>query len=481
MLNSLDLRYGQCEPSPGILAARESLIEFMLYDGKGEWQREPHLDLLCGKLQLALEGKIKRLMVFMPPRHGKSQVCSKKGPAWFLGKHPNKSVIMSSYSADLALDFSVIARNTLIDSYEIFPGSKIDPTARAKARWSIDGYPEGGLFAAGVGGPITGRGANVAIIDDPFKNFEEAQSDTVRKSVWQWYRSTLRTRLAPGGVIILIMTRWHEDDLAGRLLNEMESDGEKWEVISLPGIAEDDDVLGRTKGEPLSPRFPIEELLATKSALGPYLFGALYQQRPRPEEGNYFKAKWMVDSQSSVVSMVNSWKKDKVFVPIYAAMDLAIGEKENNDWNAIPVGGVTPGGEKFLCEVDRFRADTFGIVNHIIDIVDRWRPLLFVFENEKILKVIWPLVIKEAKQKGLTINYKHLTPINDKVTRARIPQGQLRMGEWIFPKTAPWYEEFEEEMLGFPNSKWDDQVDGFSMLSRMIADNPYEFDGMNLS
>ena len=298
LLNRLDYNV-----SPEVEKARASLLGFMEYEGRGEWQREPHLELLCNKLEQVMLGLVPRLMVFMPPRHGKSQICSKKCPAYYLGKNPGHSIILTSYSADLAFDFSTIARDTLMKERAIFPDVTVNKSSRAKKRWTIEGHYDSGLIAAGAGGPITGRGGNIAIIDDPFKNWEEAQSSTVRESIWNWYRSTLRTRLAPGGAIILIMTRWHEDDLAGRLLAEMDAGtGEKWDIVSLPAIAEGADALNRKEGEALSPRFPISELNSTKQALGSYLFNALYQQRPRPEDGDYFKKNWLVDVDMASLS-----------------------------------------------------------------------------------------------------------------------------------------------------------------------------------
>ena len=451
----------------------ERLIDYMEYEGKGAWQPEPHLELLCEKLEAVARGEIKRLMVFMPPRHGKSQVCSKKFPPWYLRKYPDRYIMITSYSADLAFDFSRIARNTIQDEREIFPNINVNQQARAVKHWTLEGEL-GGLIAAGVGGPITGRGAHVAIIDDPFKNYEEAASETVRESVWQWYRSTLRTRLAPGGAIVLIMTRWQQDDLAGRLLEEVKTgDGEKWEVVSLPGIAEDGDQLGRHEGEALSPRFPIEELLTIKKALGGYLFGSLYQQNPRAKEGNYFKDHWFIDS-GSVDVLLNKWKEDGLFISTYAAMDFAIGEKQQNDWNVIHVGVITPDKEKILVDRIRFKDDANGIADEIINVQRKWKPLVFGFEEGMIRKAIWPTVISKMTKGGLAINSVFLVPIVDKVARARTAQGQMRQNQWLFPFNAEWFEDFKEWMLGFPNATFDDDPDAFAHLARVIADSEQE-------
>ncbi len=449
----------------------EKLIDFMEYEGRGAWQPEPHLELLCDKLEAVARGEILRLMVFMPPRHGKSQICSKKCPPWYLRKYPDREIMITSYSADLAFDFSRIARNTIQDEREIFPDINVNQQARAVKHWTLEGRL-GGLIAAGVGGPITGRGAHVAIIDDPFKNYEEAASETIRESVWQWYRSTLRTRLAPDGAIVLIMTRWHQDDLAGRLLQEQkEGTGEEWEVISLPGIAEDNDQLGRKPGEALSPRFPIEELKTIKKAMGSYLFSSLYQQNPRAKEGNYFKDHWFIDA-GETQTLLSHWR-EQGYVQIFAAMDLAIGERQQNDFNVITVAAENTKGEKIMIDRIRFKDDADGIADEIVKVQEKWLPAVFGFEDGQIRKAIWPTVIRKMKEKKVAINSIFLTPIGDKIARARTAQGQMRQGYWLFPFGSEWIEDFKEEVLGFPNATHDDDVDSFAYLSILIEQGSF--------
>lgn len=455
-----------------IMQDTQGLADFMEHEGRGQWQLEPHLELLCSKLEAVARGETKRLMVFMPPRHGKSQVCSKKFPAWYLRQYPDRYIMITSYSADLAFDFSRVARNTIADETEMFGDVRIDSQARAVKHWTLANHA-GGLIAAGVGGPITGRGAHVAIIDDPFKNYEEAASEVVRESVWQWYRSTLRTRLAPDGAIVLIMTRWHQDDLAGRLLTEMkEGEGESWEVISLTGIAEERDELGRRPGEALSPRFPIEELRPIQRAIGSYLFGALYQQTPRAKEGNYFKDHWFIDAGDTDI-LLEKWKEMGQFTPIYATMDFAIGQKQQNDWNVIHVAAVTPDKKNILIDRVRFRDDAEGIADEIVRVQKKWKPMLFGFEEGQIRKAIWPTVTRKMEESGYPINSQFLVPIGDKVARGRTAQGQMRQGWWSFPFDAEWFEDLKEWMLGFPNATFDDDVDAFSYLAMMIAEGGF--------
>lgn len=326
--------------------ARGDLAFFLEYESQGAWKRAKHLELLCEKLQQIEQGNLKRLMVYMPPRHGKSEVCTKKFPAWYLGRNPNKEVIISSYSADLANDFSEIARNTIRDKGYIF-GKELSSDSSAKKKWGLEGY-RGGLAAAGVGGPITGRGANVFIIDDPIKNWEEARSETIRDKIWNWYQTVARTRLTPNGAIVLVMTRWHEDDLAGRLL---EQEGEKWEVIDFPAIAEENDILGREPGEPLWPeRYDIKELNDIKSTMLRRLWLALYQGKPRKDEEG---ALWDYD----MIDYVNEYPE---LQRIVVAVDPAVSKKKSSDETGIIVAGKSAAGFAYVLEDRTIKASPNG-------------------------------------------------------------------------------------------------------------------------
>jgi len=232
MQNSLDpdlaavLQYG-CQEN---FAA---YIKYMM----PEYQMAPHLTKLIKLLEKVERGEIKRLMVFMPPRHGKSQTVSRLFPSWFMGKHPDREVIFATYAQDFADDFGRQVRGFIgSEPYQhVFPDVQLSMDSRARARFNLDNN-SGSYFAVGRGGPITGRGGHLIVIDDPIKNREEAQSDLIRENLYQWYQSTLYTRLAPGGVLVLVQTRWHEDDLAGRII---ENDPDEWAIIEFPAISDD--------------------------------------------------------------------------------------------------------------------------------------------------------------------------------------------------------------------------------------------------
>ncbi len=332
--------------------ARDNLAFFLEYESQGAWKRADHLELLCNKLEEIEKGNLNKLMVFMPPRHGKSEVVSKKFPAWYLGRNPEKEMIISGYAADLAYDFSRIARNTLRDNGHIF-NQKLASDSSAVKRWNIEGH-RGGLAAAGVGGPITGRGAHVAIIDDPVKNWEEAASETIREKIWNWYQTTLRTRLTPDGAIVLVMTRWHEDDLAGRLLKQ---EAEKWEVISFPAIATEKDILGREPGEALWPeRYNLDSLIDVKETLFSRRWLSLYQQKPRTDvEG----ALWNYDMFNYIDSYPDLQR-------IVVAVDPAVSNKSDSDETGVIVVGKDYSGQAYVLEDRTIKSSPNGWARKVV-------------------------------------------------------------------------------------------------------------------
>lgn len=274
----------------------------------GRYIADPVHHLIGEYLTKVVEAEVSRLMVFAPPQHGKSELTSVRLPAFWLGKRPDDPVIITSYGATLAESKSRQVRDIVEGHYfrALFPKVQTRRDSRAVQNWSL-GSHRGGLLAVGVGGPVTGHGAMLGIIDDPFENWEQAQSKTIRDKVWDWYRGTFRTRIWEGGSIVLIMTRWHSDDLAGRLLADQPG---QWTVLRLPALAEsqadrdqnnrlmglpqgEPDPLGRQAGEPLSPaRFTQAYLHETRRDVGSLVWSAEYQGAPTTPEGNRFKRDW---------------------------------------------------------------------------------------------------------------------------------------------------------------------------------------------
>lgn len=240
--------------------------------------------MIAETLEAVERGEIDRLMVTMPPRHGKSEEVTIRFPAWVLGRNAKAQVITASYNSDLATDFGRKVRNVVNSPrYSNIFDTRLAVDSKAANRWNTN---EGGAYvAAGVGTAVTGRGADYLIIDDPLKDRAEAESELKRNTVWDWYTSTAYTRLMPKGRVIVVQTRWHEDDLAGRLLEAVEKGGDKWVCLNLPAID--------GEGKALWPeRYPVEALERIKAAIGPRDWAALYQQQPSPDDGDFFKRDW---------------------------------------------------------------------------------------------------------------------------------------------------------------------------------------------
>lgn len=284
---------GERTAKPELDAIRNDYEDYCVHVHRGKWQPARHLKPVCEALQKVERGEIDRLMIFMPPRHGKSQSVTETFPSYFIGRQPDRNVIEVSYGQSFAQRFGNRNRQKILEYGEKLFGITMDKTINSKTNWAIAGNT-GGMLSVGLGGAITGYGADLLIVDDVVKNRKEADSETVRNAIWDEWTATLLTRMQPGGRIIVIMTRWHEDDLAGRILKEAEETGESWEIINLPCEAEEDDPLEREIGEPLWPQhYGLEWMNKKKKAIGSRDWQALYQQNPRPSEAEQmFKKEW---------------------------------------------------------------------------------------------------------------------------------------------------------------------------------------------
>lgn len=436
-----------------------------------------HADI-CQRLEKFAQdieaGLSPRLMIFMPPRHGKSEIGSKTFPAWYLGRNPKHEVIACSYSGDLAKDFSRKVRG-LIDEEKyrtVFP-TRLSQDSKAVEKWMTE--QGGGFTAAGVEGPITGRGAHLGIIDDPVKDRADAESESVRAAVKSWYSSTFYTRLAPGGGVLIIQTRWHEDDLSGWLLELMKeaekeaaqsgewpSNADRWEVVKYPAIATCDEAF-RKQGEPLhEERYPLSALERIKRTLIPRDWEALYQQNPVSQDGDYF-TKNMLRYYDTLPPLAD--------LRIYAAADLAIGQKESNDYSVFGVVGVDRDHNIYLLDLHRGRWNAMGIIDKMFEIHKRWNPVMFGVETGHIDMTLEPFLMKRMEETGVNIPYEKLrTRGADKQTRARPIQGRMEQGKVFFPRGAVWVESLVAELLSFPMGKHDDQVDMLAWIGQMIME-----------
>ncbi|WP_319201378.1 phage terminase large subunit [uncultured Ilyobacter sp.] len=455
---------------------RESLEDFLLEDGRGNWKSAKHLRYLINRLEKFVEevkeGKSPRLIVCMPPRHGKSEVSTKKFPAWVLGNNPDWEIIAASYSADLAEKFSRICRDTFKEHESVF-GVEVSKDSSSVKEWGIEGQ-RGAFAATGVGGSATGKGAHVAIIDDPFKNREDAQSTIKRERVWDWYKSTIRTRLAPGGGIIVIQTRWHEEDLAGMLIKAMdEGEGEEFELVNFPAVAEEDDILGREPGDPLWPeRFPKDELLKTKQAVGRLEWDSLYQQKPTVDGGEIMRRKdfryfRMKDGYMEVETDEGTrtvFSKDCLR---FQTIDTALKTGKKNDFTAIATWDVDKMSNLYLVDLYMEKIEVPDQWRIIKGLRSRWNVMFQACED----KQSGTGLIQQAKREAAPL--KVLKADTDKVTRSIPFSIMLENKKVFFNMNMAKISQLEDQLTKFPNGAHDDAVDVCSYAAILVQKGRY--------
>lgn len=406
-------------------AARANLTAFKYYvSPKFAWAWDAkHQRILDEKLMAVEQGKIKRLLISMPPRHYKSQTATVHFPAWYLGRHPNHRILTASYSMSLISKFSRQTRGIINQYGEELFGIRLSKESQSVEDWSIENAEEtgekyiGGYGCAGVGGSLTGKGANILIIDDPHKDRKEANSHVMREAVWEWFTSTAYTRLESDGAIIVIQTRWHEEDLTGRLIASMESGdeyAEDWEIVSFPALAEEHDVLGRKPGEPLWPeKFPLKRYYSIRSSIGSYEWYPLYQQRPQAITGGAFKAEWFKWYTKNEISFLDdSWWYHDERMTLYQGVDPAISEKESADDFVVFTIGITEKNKIILLDVYHDHIDFIEQVKRIIGKYQEWLPDRVGVETNAYQKALKQQIVKDAH-----IPVKGLHHSGDKYTR----------------------------------------------------------------
>lgn len=447
---------------------------------KADYQRGWFNEIVAAELQRFYEdvvaGRNPRLMIMAPPRSGKSELFSRRFPAWVFGKNPDMQIIASSYSADLSSRMNRDVQRIIDDEqYQaVFPKTRLNGknivTVSGKALrnseiFEIVGHT-GAYRSAGVGGGITGMGADIAIIDDPVKDAKEANSPTIRDAVWDWYTTTLYTRLSPKSGVLLGMTRWHEDDLAGRLIEAMRGDGDKWRIVRFPAIAEEDEE-HRKEGEALHPeRYDVEKLQGVRRAVGSHTWNALYQQRPTSKGGQILRGDWLP-----------RFSIPPVFKRVAMYADTALKTSEANDYSVLLLAGLAENGGVFVLDVQRGKWEGYELERRVIDFWNKHRrlnPVHFMIED----KASGTGLIQSLKRQQ-SIPVRATSPTKDKFTRVIEVQGYFESGYVHLPGNAEWVSDFVKEMEAFTatnSHKHDDQVDAVVMaVNDLIANKSINF------
>lgn len=447
--------------------ARQSLLGFILYtfkDYKAGWVHEEICQKLDDFLEAVKHKESPRLMLTMPPRSGKTEIVSRRFPAYVFGRYPDTSIIATSYSADLASRNNRDVQKVMddIEYSKLFPSSSLygknirsvsqGTYLRNSDIFEVVGH-KGVYKSAGIGGGITGMGGDILIVDDVFKDRSEADSPTIRNKVYNWYTSTLYTRLSPGGGILIIMTRWHSDDLCGRLL-EKDKDAKNWEVIEYPAIATHDEK-HRKQGEALHPeRYSLNELLQIKSDIGSRDWEALYQQKPTVDGGTVFKNEWFkywTTLPTKFDTMITSW-------------DMTFKGTDGTDYVVGQVWG-RKGADCYLIDQVRKRMSFTETLHEFIKL------------SNKYPKAIKKLVEDKANGSAVIDTLKHtvqgITPVEPdggKVSRAYAVTPMLEAGNVYIPSPLiyKWVDDYVTELTNFPVVAHDDQVDATTQALREL-------------
>lgn len=431
------------EGDPAVAFAQDSLLAYACLQWAG-YHPAAHHRLIAQYLERVERGEIKRLMITTAPRHGKSMLVSEYFPAWYLGKNPNSRFVCASYGQDLASDFGRKVRNQIADPLfqEIFPNVKLAEDSAAVDKFNLSTPNTGGYFAVGVGGALTGRGATCLVIDDPVRNREDADSESTRRKVRDWYTSVAYTRLMDQGSIIICQTRWHTDDLSGWLLKEHKH--ENWIVLNLPAIND--------KGEPLWPdKFPLNVLESIRRTLPSRDWQALYQQQPFIEEGGILKRQWWkiwpeLKPLPDCTYIIQSW-------------DTAFSDQDlkRNSYSARTTWGVFKRPDDdyanlILLEAWRGHVDYHALRKEADKAYKEYQPDKVIIEK----KASGQSLIQDLRRAGLPI--VPWTPEKDKVTRAYAAQSLLENGRVYYPNRK-WAEDMIEECCQFPQGSHNDFVD----------------------
>ncbi len=433
---------------------RGSLTEWCRFAG---FEPALHHRLLIDQLERVARGEIDRLAIFMPPGSAKSTYGSVLFPPWFMARNPGMQVLAASHTVELAERWGRKVRG-IVAEHGAMLGCSLSPVSNAAGRWQLSNGAE--YFAAGVDTGIAGFRSDLVVIDDPLKSRKEADSEGNREDQWQWFVGDVLPRAKPGNRIILIQTRWHEDDLAGRALAEAQRTGRKWRVISLPAVAEADDILGRKPGEYLwDDSYGYGKTLRdAEREQTPRNWSALYQQRPAPETGDYFKEEWLRPYVTA---------PDLKTLTVYGGSDFAV-TSDGGDYTVHIVIGIDPEDKPWLLDLWRGQTASDEWVEAWCDLSKQWKPNGWAFEQGQIKSGVGPFLQRRARERKCWTDMRDFPTRGDKAVRAQSMRGRMAMLGLGVPIGKPWYPALRAELLSFPAGKHDDQVDALGLVGQLL-------------
>jgi len=444
--------------------ARRNLIDFACYIDP-TFRPAKHLRYIATQLERVQRREVTRLVLCIPPRHGKSKLCTELFPAWAFGLDADEQVMLCTHTADLARGFSRNVRNLInSDKYQaLFPDTRLSDDNTTIGRWTLAGKTRPSFMAVGVGGAPTGHGARLLLVDDPIKSDTDANSTKAREKLHRWYKSTIRPRLEPNAAILVIMQRWHSDDLVGRLLRDQDS-ADQWEVIELPALAEDDDPLGREPGQALWPaRYPRKELLGIK-AVDSRSFSAKYQQDPKPAEGVRFKRDWLEPNviEAERVPMGLRWVR---------YWDLAHSTKASGHLTATGAGAMDAAGNIYIRRGYADKLEWPDVKPLIKERCQVERETRHGIEAKVHGGPAVQELLRDRDLVGIAIQ-----PVNvaaDKLVRAAPVETRAKEGKLFFviegKHDRRWVRDWIDEMCEFPFGTYDDRVDVVSGIFQMLS------------
>jgi predicted phage terminase large subunit-like protein len=429
-------------------AAARSLIEFTRYTYPKYEAASIHFQI-AEQLERIARDEVERLMLLVPPRHGKSELASRRFPAWYLGRHPDKQFISASASFALAEDFGRDVRNLMnsAEYQEVFD-TKLAEDSQARGHWTTS---EGGsYFATGVGGALMGRGAHMFLIDDPFGSMADARSEPARKNIHDWFSANY-SRLEKNGKIILINHRMHQDDLSGRLLAQQATGGDQWTVVELKAVSSEGGALWPEK-------FDSASLARIKANISAQDWAALYQQEPTADTGSYFKDEWLKP-------ILEPPPRD--VLNVYGASDYAV-TSDGGDYSVHVVIGIDPKRRMFLLDLWRRQASSNVWIEAWCDLVTKWKPAFWAEEKTQITSGVGPYLKARAIERRAYTCREQFPTRGGKAVRAQSIRGRMELGGLYVPAAAEWLPDLKAELLAFPTGKHDDIVDALGLVGQLL-------------